>query len=404
MTYIKRGTSEFKKVNIALFAGGFCTFALLWGTQPLLPEFAKEFHISPASSSISQTSTTVALAISLLIAGSLSEIFGRKTVMFISLVASSILSVITGFVPNFGLLILCRILQGITLAGLPAVAMAYLGEEIEKKSLGMAMGLYISGNSIGGMAGRIINGILTDYFGWHIALIGIGIVSLLATIIFWLVLPPSTHFKPRTFRMKHLVITLFSQFKAPGLIYLFFIGFLLQAGFVSLYNYIGFELIKPPYSLSQTLIGFIFVVYIVGTFSSTWMGMLADQYGKRKILQLSIIILLIGVCITLNLNIWLKIFGLAIFTFGFFAGHSIASSWVGELAANNRAQAASLYLFSYYSGGSVMGTATGVFYDHFDWLGVVAMIAVLSLISLLFLNRLGTVTKEKFKFSPHKIY
>ncbi|UAL50571.1 MFS transporter [Bacillus sp. CMF21] len=404
MTYIKRGTSEFKKVNIALFAGGFCTFALLWGTQPLLPEFAEEFHISPASSSISQTSTTVALAISLLIAGSLSEIFGRKTVMFISLVASSILSVITGFVPNFGLLILCRILQGITLAGLPAVAMAYLGEEIEKKSLGMAMGLYISGNSIGGMAGRIINGILTDYFGWHIALIGIGIVSLLATIIFWLVLPPSTHFKPRTFRMKHLVITLFSQFKAPGLIYLFFIGFLLQAGFVSLYNYIGFELIKPPYSLSQTLIGFIFVVYIVGTFSSTWMGMLADQYGKRKILQLSIIILLIGVCITLNLNIWLKIFGLAIFTFGFFAGHSIASSWVGELAANNRAQAASLYLFSYYSGGSVMGTATGVFYDHFDWLGVVAMIAVLSLISLLFLNRLGTVTKEKFKFSPHKIY
>lgn len=404
MTYIKRGTSEFKKVNIALFAGGFCTFALLWGTQPLLPEFAEEFHISPASSSISQTSTTVALAISLLIAGSLSEIFGRKTIMFISLVASSILSVITGFVPNFGLLILCRILQGITLAGLPAVAMAYLGEEIEKKSLGMAMGLYISGNSIGGMAGRIINGILTDYFGWHIALIGIGIVSLLATIIFWLVLPPSTHFKPRTFRMKHLVITLFSQFKAPGLIYLFFIGFLLQAGFVSLYNYIGFELIKPPYSLSQTLIGFIFVVYIVGTFSSTWMGMLADQYGKRKILQLSIIILLIGVCITLNLNIWLKIFGLAIFTFGFFAGHSIASSWVGELAANNRAQAASLYLFSYYSGGSVMGTATGVFYDHFDWLGVVAMIAVLSLISLLFLNRLGTVTKEKFKFSPHKIY
>lgn len=374
------------------------------GNTALTPRVRRRISYITSELKYKSNFNTVALAISLLIACSLSEIFGRKSVMFISLVASSILSVITGFVPNFGLLILCRILQGITLAGLPAVAMAYLGEEIEKKSLGMAMGLYISGNSIGGMAGRIINGILSDYFGWHIALIGIGIVSLLATFIFWLVLPPSTHFKPRTFRMKHLVITLFSQFKAPGLIYLFFIGFLLQAGFVSLYNYIGFELIKPPYSLSQTLIGFIFVVYIVGTFSSTWMGMLADQYGKRKILQLSIIILLIGVCITLNLNIWLKIFGLAIFTFGFFAGHSIASSWVGELAANNKAQAASLYLFSYYSGGSVMGTATGVFYDHFDWLGVVAMIAVLSLISFLFLNRLGTVTKEKFKFSPHKNY
>ena len=111
MTYIQRGTPEFKKVNLALFAGGFCTFAILWGTQPLLPEIAREFHLSPALSSLSQTSTTIALAISLLIAGSFSDVFGRKTIMTASLVVSSILAILTGFVPNFGLLILfCAVL------------------------------------------------------------------------------------------------------------------------------------------------------------------------------------------------------------------------------------------------------------------------------------------------------
>ena len=136
MEYIKRGTSTFKNANLALFAGGFSTFAILWGTQPLLPEIAREFDVSPATSSLSQSSTTIALAISLLIAGLLSDVYGRKPVMTFSLLASSILAICTGFATGFHTLVAGRILQGITLAGLPAVAMAYLGEEIEAKSLG----------------------------------------------------------------------------------------------------------------------------------------------------------------------------------------------------------------------------------------------------------------------------
>lgn len=402
MNYIQRGTRTFKMINLALFAGGFSTFAILWGTQPLLPEISREFHVSPAVSSLSLSSTTIALSISLLIAGSLSEVFGRKPVMTIALFSSSILSILTAFTPNFHLLLAGRILQGISLAGLPAVAMAYLGEEIEPKSLGMAMGLYISGNSVGGMAGRIISGIITDYLGWHMALLGIGIISLASSFAFFMMLPKSTHFKPQKWALKQLVSSLFSQFREPGLIYLFFIGFLLMGSFVSLYNCIGFQLIKPPYSLSQTLVGFIFIVYIVGTFSSTWMGMLADQHGKRKILQLALCILLIGVCITLNSHLWIKILGIAIFTFGFFAGHSIASGWVGKMATHDKAQAASLYLFFYYAGSSIGGTVSGTFYSHSGWPGVVAMIVVLAIISIIISIRLGIIAYRKIKVSTLK--
>jgi MFS transporter, YNFM family, putative membrane transport protein len=382
MEYIKRGTKAFKNTNLALFAGGFSTFAILWGTQPLLPEIARDFNVSPATSSLSQSSTTLALAISLLIAGSLSDVYGRKSVMTFSLLASSILAICTGFATGFHMLVAGRILQGITLAGLPAVAMAYLGEEIEGKSLGMAMGLYISGNSIGGMSGRIMSGVLTDYFNWHVALMGIGIISLLSSIIFMTLLPRSVHFEPRAFKLKSLAGSLLSQFNLPGLTFLFTIGFLLMGGFVSLYNYIGFELIAPPYSLSQTVVGFIFIVYIVGTFSSTWMGMLADQYGKKRILPLSLVIMLSGVITTLHPNLWVKMIGIAVFTYGFFAGHSIASSWVGRLAVHDKAQASALYLSAYYAGSSVGGTVSGSFYHQFNWAGVVWMIVALSVISI----------------------
>ncbi|MEH7483424.1 MFS transporter, partial [Neobacillus drentensis] len=158
-----------------------------------------------------------------------------------------------------------------------------------------------------------------------------------------------------------------------------------------------------PYSLSQTLVGFIFIVYIVGTFSSTWMGMLADQYGKRKLLLMSLFIVLLGACITLNSSLWLKIIGIAIFTYGFFAGHSIASGWVGQLATHDKAQAASLYLFFYYAGSSIGGTASGTFFSSFGWLGVVSMIVVLAIISIIISIRLGTISTRRIQHSPHRL-
>lgn len=394
MSYIERGTTAFKKVNLALFAGGFSTFAILWGTQPLLPEISREFQVSPATSSLVLSSTTIALAVSMLISGSLSEVFGRKSIMTMSLVLSSILSILTALSPDFHLLLLTRVLQGIVLAGLPSVAMAYLGEEIEPKSLGMAMGLYISGNSIGGMSGRIIAGILTDYINWHAGLIGIGIITLISSFIFWLLLPPSSNFIPKKLELKPLIKSLFSHLKKPALIFLFIIGFLVSSIFASLYNYIGFELIKPPYNLSQTLVGFIFIVYIVGTFSSTWMGSLSDRHGRGKILSVSLFILLTGSCITLNTIIWIKILGIAVFTFGFFASHSIASGWVGKVSTRDKAQASSLYLFFYYGGSSINGTASGVVYSNFGWNGLVTLIASFSVLAIGAAVCLVNITKK----------
>lgn len=397
MSYIKRGTREFRMANLALFAGGFNTFAILWSTQPILPEIASEYDLSPTLSSLSVSATTITLAISLLFFGSISEVFGRKPVMTVSLLVSSVLVILTALSPSFHFLLLFRILQGIALAGLPAVAMAYLGEEIEGRSLGLAMGLYISGNSIGGMGGRIISGALTDWFSWKVALVGIGVVSLLASFLFIWAIPKSKHFTPRKFEVKKLTGSLISQFTEPGLIFLFGISFLLMGSFVSLYNYIGFQLLAPPYLLSQTVVGFIFIVYLVGTFSSTWMGMLADKHGRGKILKISLLILLFGAFITLNTNLLVKIIGIAIFTFGFFAGHSIASGWVGRLSTHDLAQASALYLFFYYAGSSVGGTTGGVFYSHFGWGGVVSMIAIFTCLAIGLSLSLVTITKKRLK-------
>lgn len=389
MSYIEKGSNEFKRVNIALFAGGFSTFAILYSTQPLLPYLSREFHISPSTSSLSLSVTTITLALSLLIVGTLSEALGRKSIMTFSIFSASILAVLTGFAPNFHFLLVLRILQGLVLSGLSAIAMAFLSEEIEQKSLGVAMGIFISGNSLGGMFGRIIIGIFTDIFNWRVALCGVGILSLASSILFVIYLPKSKHFQPRTMNIQKLFKSLLNHLKNPSLLSLFGIGSLLLGSLVSMYNYIGFQLIAPPYSLSQTLVSFIFTLYLMGTFSSTWMGRMADKRGHKKILLSALLIMLLGVSITLSISLILKIVGIALLTFGFFGGHSIASSWVGHLATHDKAQSASLYLFFYYVGSSIGGTAGGTFWTSYGWSGVVGMIICFIILALILTTRLS---------------
>ncbi len=372
--YIQKGSRRYWRGISALFWGSFVTFALLYCTQPLIPAFSAEFKVAPSYASLSISFVTGFLAACMLFMSWLSDIRGRKTVMVMALLSSAVLAIIISFTHNFELLLALRALQGSMLAGYPAIAMAYVNEEFDPKVAGLVMGIYISGNSVGGLAGRIIVSTLTDLFSWHIALAGIGVISLLASIWFWVGLPESSNFSPEKRELKEVFSALARNLRNTELLLLNGIGFLIMGGFVTLYNYIGYSLMSPPYNLSQTVVGCIFVVYLIGTFSSTYMGKLADDHGSSRILCLSIGIMLLGCLITLHSNLYIKIIGVAMLTFGFFGSHSVASSWVGKCALFDKAQAASLYLLFYYGGASILGTMGGQFLSWYGWEGVVFLI------------------------------
>lgn len=380
---IERGTPEFRHIILAMFSAGFATFALLYCVQPLLPVFSDSFHVSAAGSSLALSLTTGLLAVSMLVASAISQAFGRKPIMLASLVASAVLTIVCAAAPSWGSLLVLRALVGITLAGLPAVAMAYVSEEIDPKSIGYAMGLYIGGNGLGGMAGRLLTGIITDLAGWRMAMGAIGVFGVIAAVVFWRMLPPSRHFSPRAMAPGAMLRSFGAHLRDRGMVLLFLEGFLVMGSFVSIYNYIGYRLLLPPFSLSQTVIGLLFSVYLVGIFSSAFMGNLSGRLGRRGVISASLAIMLAGTLLTLTPFIPTIILGVALITFGFFGAHSVASSWVGARAKQGRAQAASLYLLSYYIGSSVLGSLGGMAWEHGQWRGLVTMNSGLLLVALL---------------------
>ncbi|MBL0226876.1 MAG: MFS transporter [Geobacteraceae bacterium] len=374
---LRTGTPAYRRVNLALFCAGFVTFITLYDVQPLLPLFAREFGVSPAMASLPLSFSTIALALGMLVAGTLSETLGRRPVITTALFLTSFLAIATYFSQSFGSLLALRLLQGIALAGVPSVAMAYLGEEMDASSIGHAMGLYISGNALGGMSGRIGSALLCDYVPWHTAIAAIGVISLLLSLVVLRNLPASTNFRQRPFQAGYLFTSLYQHLQEPGLLCLYGLAFLTMGGFVSLYNYIGFRLLEAPYSLSQYQVSLIFLVYLLGSFSSGVVGSLIHRFGRPFMIRLTLAVMLAGTLITLAEPLSVIVAGVGLFTCGFFSAHAIASSWVGRRARTAKAQASSLYLFAYYLGSSISGTLGGVFWVRFGWNGVAAMISLL---------------------------
>ena len=386
--YIRHGTPAFRHTNLALFAAGFATFGLLYCVQPLMPEFSRDYGVSEAGAALSLSLTTGVLAFAMLFAGALSDAWGRKSVMVVSLLSSAVLVLVTAAMPDWTALLVVRTLLGLTLSGLPAVAMTYLSEEMHVESIGLGMGLYISGSAVGGMGGRLITGVLADFFGWRIGVAVVGVIGVLAALIFWRALPPSRHFVMQPLRWRTVLGRFNGIFHDRGLPWLFVEGFLLLGAFVTVYNYLGYRLLAPPYKLSQAAVGLIFGIYLVGTFSSAWMGHLAGRLGRRKVLWTAFALMLAGVALTMLQPLLLIMLGIVAVTFGFFGGHSIVSSWVGRRAGAAKAQTASVYLFCYYTGSSIAGASGGLFYASHGWNGVALFVGVLVLAGLLIALRL----------------
>ncbi|KOC90841.1 MFS transporter [Winslowiella iniecta] len=380
--FIKRGTPQFMRVTLALFSAGLATFALLYCVQPILPVLSQQFGVSPAASSLSLSISTGLMALGLLFTGPLSDAIGRKSVMVTALLLAAICTLLSATMTSWHGILLMRALIGLSLSGVAAVGMTYLSEEIHPSVVAFSMGLYISGNSIGGMSGRLISGVITDFSSWRVAVAVIGCFSLASALMFWKILPASRHFRPASLKPRSLLINFRLHWRDQGLPLLFAEGFLLMGAFVTLFNYIGYRLLSAPWFLSQAVVGLLSVVYLTGSWSSPKAGAMTARFGRGTVLLFSTAIMLTGLLITACNTLWLIFPGMMLFTAGFFAAHSVASGWIGPRARRAKGQASSLYLFSYYAGSSVAGTLGGVFWHSYGWAGITCFIGALLLLAL----------------------
>ncbi len=391
-------TSAFWRATLALCLGSFMVFANLYVTQPLLPMIAEHFAVSALQSSASFTITTFTLGVSLLFYGPLSDAIGRKGIMLFTMCGITATTLMLAFASDYQSLLILRAVQGFFLAGLPAIAVAYMSDEFNADALMLAVGIYISGNSLGGIGGRLLGGFLGENFGLAGTFEFMALLSLLLTMAFFWLLPPSVHFLPKPLRLKPMLAQMGAHLANKRLLLSYLIGGLSFFIFVNQYSFITFVLKDAPYQLSAQFIGMLFLTYLSGTYASAISGKLGKRFSQPVCMMAGTVIIIFGSGITLLPSLYAIILGLLINAFGFFLTHSTASSWVSLNAQGGKASASSLYLTFYYIGASTGGIYLNVFWQQGHWSGVVLGSWLMLLVVLClgyWLKKIGHSVKSK---------
>ncbi|AOP50132.1 MFS transporter [Streptomyces lydicus] len=370
---LRPGGPGYRRMSFALFAAGVATFALLYSTQALLPAISGDLRVSPDQASWTVSAATFGLALGVIPLSALSERFGRRTLMTASLTVAAVIALVVPFAPSLGVLIALRAVQGVALAGLPASAMAFLAEEVRAKALVAAIGLFVAGNSIGGMSGRIVTGWVAQAWGWRAALGAVGVLAVVCAVTFRLLVPRARHFAPRAVGPRALARTLGGHLADPLLRRLYGIGALFMTVFGAVYTVIGYRLVAEPFNLPQGIVGSIFVIYLVGTVSSAAAGKLVARVVRRGALYLAVGTTSTGLLLSLSDAVGAVLAGLVLITAGFFAGHAVASSSVSRTAKTARAQASALYQCAYYVGSSLGGALGAAAFRAVGWEGTVLL-------------------------------
>lgn len=396
-TGLRPGMSGYRGAVVALVAAGLASFNAMYATQGLLPALTEQLHVSPSAAALTVSAVTGMLALSIIPASVTSERFGRGRVLIVCSLGATALGIALAFAPSFGLLVAGRALQGLLVAGVPAVAMAWIAEEMHSDWLAPTMGLYVAGTTVGGLLGRLVPGSVAEVASWHWAMFATAALAFACAIVSTVALPAQRNFHHKHLTLRGEYSALTGHLRNPRIAGLFAVGFLLMGSFVSVYNYLGFRL-RADYGFSDAAIGVVFLLYLVGTVASAGAGKLAARIGRSRVVMAGIAMLAAGLLITLLSPIWSLLVGVAVVTGGLFTAHATASGWVSALATTHRAEASAMYLCCYYLGSSAIGYLTGFSFHAADWPGLVA--TLLTLVALAALVTWTVVCRPDRRLPP----
>lgn len=374
---------RFRIIRNCMLISGLSVFAQLYLFQPMLSELQASFGVSLATGSLAVSASTIGMATGLFLFAFKADTFKRERLMSLSLILSALLTITSAFMSHFVLLLLLNFLKGIALSGVSAVALAYLSDEIEPGKIGLAISLYLSGNTIGGMTGRVAGSLLAGWGGWQQAVWVIGITSLLLGFLFYWKIPTSSQVSQNSISIREKLQQMRDLLSKRLFIGMYLIAALAMGVFVSVYNYISIQLESPRYGLPHQMIAMIFVMYLTGVAGSIIVGKLSDKYRPERLLRYSLILLGAGLSMLLIPRLWALIAGLGVLTFAFFSTHTIASRIVSVNVSRSKSSATSIYWLSYYAGSSIIGSLTGIILARFGWDTFVEILLMLTTLSYL---------------------
>jgi MFS transporter, YNFM family, putative membrane transport protein len=367
----------------AIALAGISTFLNLYAPQAVLPLLAQEFGTGAAQVALTLTATTLAIALIAPFMGAVADVLGRKRVIAAAMLALTVPTAGVALAPSLEVMIAWRFVQGILLPPIFAVTITYIGEEWPPGESTGVTGIYFSAASFGGFLGRFLTGVTADWLGWRAAFLVDAGLTLACAVGVILLLRREQRFV-RASNLAAAMRQMLRHMRNPRLVATYAIGFGVLFNFIAVFTYASFLLAAPPFNLSATFLGSIFVVYLVGSLLTPMTGRAVRWFGRRRFVLMVLAIWVCGLSMTLATSLPVIIAGLAVVAGAGMLCQASATSYVASSAKEGASSAVGLYVTFFYVGGSVGGALGGAAWTYGGWPAVVALtVAMLGVMALI---------------------
>ena len=358
-----------------LWCAGLAAFAAMYAPQGLLPQVAADLSVDAARAALLISAATLGLAVSVLPWAWVADRVGLRTAMRAAAGAAAVCAVAVPFLPTFEAMLAGRLVHGIALGGIPALAMTLSHDLVAPARAATVAGSYVAATSVGGLGGRFLAVPMASQIGWRAALLVLGVVVAMLMVVMMALIPRAD----RRRRQQGTIALIGGHLRNRAMWPILVAGALLSGALMTMFNYLPFRLADAPYRLEPEVISLVFLTYLGGTAGSRAAGWMGTRFGPAVVLGVSAVVVAAGAGVTLAGSLVVIVVGVAILTTGFFVGHAVASSMVAARAESGRAQATALYTIGYYLGSSVFGWLGGVVWFHGHWPAVAALVMILGL-------------------------
>jgi predicted MFS family arabinose efflux permease len=344
--------------------------ANIYYIQPLLADIARAFSMSPAKAGTVATLMQLGTVSCMLMVVPLGDIRERRT-----LIASLLLVLALGLAglalaPNYACLAVAAFIVGGS-GSVVHLLVPFAAALAPPAQRGHVVGTVIGALLMGILLARTVSGYLGAMLGWRAVFAGAACLMVLLTVLVRVFLPvsvPGTHMSyPELFRSMAAMVR-----EQPILRESSFYGAALFCAFSAFWTSLVFLLESPPYHYGSVAAGLFGLVGAAGAAFAPVIGRLTDRVGSRKAVGFGLVLAIasFGVLGALGHRLWGLILGVLLMDLGVQAGHVANQAWIYSLVPSMRSRLNSVYMTSYFIGGST-GTFLGALgWQLFGWWGV----------------------------------
>ena len=145
---------------------------------PSLPQLASFFETSASMTQLTLTTAMIGLAVGQLLLGPLSDKFGRKIPLIISLVIYIISTVLIVYAPNIESMIVLRVIQGLSSAGSVVISRAVATDLYRGREMTRFFGLLMTINGLAPIISPILGSLLLEYISWKGVFVFLALIGL----------------------------------------------------------------------------------------------------------------------------------------------------------------------------------------------------------------------------------